>query len=140
MSTIAIKPSGAPIVIRFVLAVVMLCFESLFTTGCAPLCGNQLVRTIAQPTGSKSIVIFERDCGATTDFVIHLSVIESGTALSDGMVGNTFIADSNKGQVNMNVEAEWTSPLSVVIRYPAGARVHSRNSSVGHVRVAYEEF
>src|SRR3954469_19547777 len=59
----------------------------------ACLCGNTLIEKIPSPGGRLQAIVFNRDCGATTDFVTHVSVISTGGGYGDA--GNIFIADAN---------------------------------------------
>src|SRR6266542_2268090 len=97
---------------------------------CAPMCGVSLVRRVPSPDGRWEAVLFERDCGATTDFATHVSVLRTGAKLPNKQ-GNQFIADSDHGQAPhvdgnvINVSSQWAGPDSLVVRYDRKARFFS---------------
>jgi len=67
--------------------------------------------------------MFERDCGATTDFSTQVSILGSKDSLPDE-AGNIFIADSNHGAItHLKIEIRWSSPKQLVISYSPQARV-----------------
>jgi hypothetical protein len=51
-------------------------------------------------------VVFQRDCGATTDFSTQISIVVKGKPLSD-TGGNVFVADSDGGKAP---RAGWGGP------------------------------
>jgi hypothetical protein len=115
-------------------------FIALSTSACSSACGNQVVERIASPDKSKIIYIFERDCGATTDFVTHIAVLAHSDAFGNNTVGDVFVADSNRGKVNFTVHAKWISPSAIEIAYPSGSRVYTKAADVKGVRVSYDVF
>lgn len=112
----------------------------LFTSACSSACGNRLVRQTLQAGAAHELVVFDRDCGATTDFVTHVTLLDGGDSLSNGTVGNIFIADSDHGKVSMNVEATWSTPSTIVVRYPTGAKIYKKVDQVNEFRVRYQEY
>ena len=44
-------------------------------------CANVVQQRIVAPDAKHEVVLFERDCGATTDFSIQLSVVARATTL-----------------------------------------------------------
>jgi len=79
------------------------------TSGCN-LCGNQEVTRKVSPDGRIDAVVFERDCGATTDFTTQISVVPKGGSVYSG-AGNAFIGDSNHGATP---SAKWGGPPAVI--------------------------
>ena len=61
----------------------------------------------------KKNILFQRDCGATTDFSTQISIISDHEDLSnDG--GNIFVTE---GHPNENdIEIKWLSPTKLAIR------------------------
>jgi hypothetical protein len=58
------------------------------------LCGNEVLSQTQQPNNGKyDLVEFKRDCGATTGFSYHLSIIEHGNELKN-VSGNIYISNS----------------------------------------------
>jgi len=99
------------------------------------MCANEEVQRIASPDGKLEAVIFERDCGATTDFSTQVSVCVAGGALAnDG--GNVFIADGDHGRAlqaawgGPAVEVRWLDNASLNISYDSHARVFAQHETV----------
>jgi hypothetical protein len=75
----------------YLLAMALLCLSS-----CSDMCGNSIVRRIASPDARYEAVLFERNCGATTGFATHVSVVSAGDEVTGG--GNAFAADDDHGK------------------------------------------
>ena len=142
MSTIAIRVCIRPRIATASLLVicVALVLASFSTTACSSACGNRIVERIASPDKTKTLYIFERDCGATTDFVTHVAVLDYSSSFDNSTVSNVFAADSNRGKVDLTVRARWISPSTVKITYPSGSRVYNRAADANGVHVSYDVF
>ena len=98
-------------------------------------------RTLA-PDGRHEVVLFGRDCGATTDISTHISVLAPGGPLSGA--GNTFRADGNHGAAPAGVwggpwtEVQWLASDRLLIRHVAAARVFAQDTDVSGIAVSYE--
>ena len=107
------------------------------------MCNNDIAQEVSSPNGKYKAIIFERDCGATTDFSTQVSVLKASKSLSRSDGGNVFVADSNRGVVGtdikgvMAVYAHWASNSVLEIHYPSGARVFEKNDRIGDVTVHY---
>jgi hypothetical protein len=98
------------------------------TVGCGEsMCGNTVLQDEPSSDGRRHVVVFTRDCGATTDFSTQVSILTRSRSVTDG--GNVFIVDSDHGAVPTDsgrgptVRAEWVNAHTVRVHYPAGARV-----------------
>ncbi len=56
------------------------------------MCANSVVTTATSPNGKWEVVVFERNCGATTGFSSQISLIEASEEL-DNEAGNIYIAE-----------------------------------------------
>ena len=108
------------------------------------MCANELVSEIRSPDGERKVVVFQRDCGATTAASIQASVVAADAPLpSTG--GNLFVADSDHGKAPVTgsgtpeLQVAWTSPREVVLRHDARARVFKSADRVDDVRASYVE-
>ena len=116
----------------------------LFTVApsCTSTCGVNLVNRVPSPDGQWEAVIYERSCGATTDFSTHLSVLRTGARVPN-KPGNLFIADSDHGSAPLvegnviNMSIQWAGSDSLVVRYDRRARVFAQVSHVQNITVAY---
>jgi hypothetical protein len=96
------------------------------------LCGNEVLNETPAPGDRNRAIVFERDCGATTDFSTQVSILgKNQAARNEG--GNVFVAGSK-----LSVSVRWTSPDHLVITYPAQAKVFLRQTKLGGVTVSYE--
>jgi hypothetical protein len=101
-----------------------------------------LVRRVPSPDGRWEAVLYERDCGATTDFATHLSLLRARAKLPN-KPGNLFTADSDHGRAPLvegniiNISVQWAGPDSLIVRYDSRARVFSQESKREGVSVAY---
>jgi hypothetical protein len=109
----------------------------------ASSCGNSVLAEAMSPDGKMKAVVFERDCGATTDFSTQVSVIRATSALGSSS-GNIFSADTNHGAAPSGpgggpmVSVRWLSPQMLLVARDAAARVFEAESKSGEVEVRYE--
>jgi hypothetical protein len=106
------------------------------------MCGVSVVRRMTSPDGRLEAVVFERDCGATTEFATQLSVVQAGTAIKND-VGNLLMADSDHGRASLDsgnvihLRVEWVGSDSLVVRYDRRARIFRQNKRANGVSVSY---
>ena len=106
---------------------------SLAIGGCADLCDNEIVETMASPNGELAVVVFTRNCGATTGYSTQVSILKAGTELPNE-AGNVFIAQSE-----VNVAPKWLSANRLVLAGVSGSSGSIRGSSADGVVVEYEQ-
>jgi hypothetical protein len=99
---------------------------------CLDPCGSTILEEALSPGGRQRAVVFQRDCGATTDFGTHISVLDIKETLPRSG-GNAFDAG------NMKVTAHWESVDHLVVSYPNRALVFRKEAKVKGVRISYEE-
>ena len=105
---------------------------AMLLAGCDHGCANAEASTIATPDGRLRAVVFSRDCGATTGFSTHVSVVPGRERLpNDG--GNVLVLD---GQVKL--EVSWLADNKLRIKGVNSARVFRQQASVLGVEVSYE--
>ena len=102
-----------------------------FLSGCS-LCGNAFGYEEQSPNGQLKAVAFERDCGATTSFYTHISILPSNQNLPNE-AGNIWIA---KG--DLKVRLKWDANDRLVVGYPADAHVILKKEAESGVSVRYE--
>jgi hypothetical protein len=112
---------------------------SIAARGCLDPCGNKVLVETPSPGNEKRAVLFQRDCGATTDFSIHLSVLNRSEALPRS-AGNVFVADADHGKVAMDVHTRWESSDHLIVDFPAPARVLQKRERANGVRVSYHAY
>jgi hypothetical protein len=87
------------------------------------MCGNIVYQEIPSPDGQYKVVVFERDCGATTDFSTQVSILGAAQELSN-VSGNIFVMDGHPDSTN--VQVEWEGDQAVSISYADGYEVKYR--------------
>lgn len=106
------------------------------------MCGNTVISELPSPDGTKKLVVFERNCGATTDFSTQVSIFPADTSLPNES-GNLFISDTNHGAAPAGpgggplITATWDNAQSVVLTHDSKVRVSKAESHVAGVKVRY---
>jgi hypothetical protein len=106
--------------------------------GCADPCGDEVVETKVASDRSKTAVLFQRNCGATTGFNMQVSILESGQKLEGA--GNVFIADGDHGAASGElriVELAWVRPDHLLISHHPRARIFKSDGQLSGVRITY---
>lgn len=96
----------------------------LFPTACI----NEPLQEIPSPDGLRRIIVFQRDCGATTGFSTQTSLLSAGQSLDDES-GNLFVADTNHGAAPSGpgggpaVEVVWLDSTHLRLTHHPQARI-----------------
>ena len=107
----------------------------------AAICDNELIARITSPDSSRDAVVFERDCGATTDFTTQVSILARGQSLPPE-TGNAFIADRGNGAAPAGprggpaLEVRWLGQELLQIRHDPRVRVFKTGGKTHGVRIA----
>jgi hypothetical protein len=105
-------------------------------------CGNEIMSELTSPDGAKKLVVFKRDCGATTPFSTQASIIPANARLPNES-GNLFISDTDRGAApsgptsGPGLQVIWENSRSVVLSYHPKTRVFKAQDEVSGVRVRY---
>ncbi len=78
------------------------------------LCSNEIYQEVLSPDNAYKAVVFQRNCGATTDFSTQVSVLKASDTLPD-RAGNVFIMDGPPEQTKIHVQ--WEADRSLSITY-----------------------
>jgi hypothetical protein len=106
------------------------------------VCRNEVLAEIPSADGRRVVIVFERDCGATTGFSTQASLLPAGAALPNES-GNLFVADAGHGAApagpggGPNVEVIWENGHSVAVRMDPKARVFKAKKEIDGVHVTY---
>lgn len=106
------------------------------------MCANEIISESSSPDGVKRLVVFQRDCGATTGFSTQVSVLSATKPLPNNG-GNLYVSDSNHGAAPSGpgggpaVNVTWVSNQSVVLTHHPKVRVFKSESEVDGVRASY---
>jgi hypothetical protein len=104
------------------------------------MCGNSPIAEYPSPNRSQHIVVFERNCGATTGFSTQASLLPSGVALpNEG--GNLFIASGGTAPAGPGggpeLQVSWVSEKALVLARHPGAEVHLAAAELNGVVVKH---
>lgn len=92
-----------------ILGIGLYLFINLGSDVVSGMCGNQVITQEIQPdNGSYKLVVFKRDCGATTAYSYQLSVIKKNSQLENS-AANIYISDHE-------FNAFWTDKNTIEIR------------------------
>lgn len=116
----------------------LLIFLSIFSD----MCANNIALTIKSPDEHWKVVVFRRDCGATTGFSTHVSVLQNHRGLPNRS-GNIFSAEIGEGAVNqmglIYLEPEWLDSETLLIKYEESADVYEQKQSFNNIKIRYQE-
>ena len=96
------------------------------------LCGNTIIKEIVSPNRNLKVVMFKRDCGATTGFSTQLSIIDASDNMGNES-GNVYIVDglSNKHDV------KWIDDSTISIQVGEG-EIYKKLTTFKKVKIIYE--
>ena len=116
---------------------------ALILSGCSDGCATTPVVSHSSPDRRHYALVFERSCGATTDYSTQVSIVRESEQPTG--VANTFVADTDHGVAKAGgwggpwADVSWVSASEVAIRYAAKARIFKRAEDVDGVHIAYRE-
>jgi hypothetical protein len=119
--------------------------SALFVNALSGMCGNQIVAEEPSFSGAKRVVVFQRDCGATTGFSTQLSVLDADEEL-ENEAGNLFSADTNHGDApsgkggGPEVRVRWVSEEHLEVQHHQAARVFRSEKAIDGIQVDYATF
>jgi hypothetical protein len=106
---------------------------SAVMTGCLQTdCVNEVSKELASPDGKMKIILFSRDCGATTGFNTQATVLDANESLPDSG-GNAFIIDHGEASVS------WQNDSSVLVLFDRDVRVFKKEVSARGVAFEYRQ-
>ena len=106
-------------------------------SGCgSSLCENELLQAVGSPDGSLKVVVFERDCGATTGFNRQVAILKNSKRFPKRASIDSFLCLGGQPKVDV----VWLSPTEVRIRYESGGKVFRKSFAKVPIKVSFEEF
>lgn len=95
-------------------------------------CDTSVAQVIPSPSGDRILVVFHRDCGATTDFNTQASIAPAGRKFSFdddppffGMTGQYAL------------DARWLSGNRISIAAPGSGKIFRKEMRIGNIAVDY---
>lgn len=96
------------------------------------LCDNEHLAGFISPGREYQAVVFRRNCGATTPYSVHVSVLLAGMRLPNE-VGNTLIIRDH----DLIPRLRWKEPTRLLIEYPAYIDASHVDEAPDEVSVEY---
>lgn len=111
--------------------------------GCLDPCKNDSFKEFRSPSGKWKIMVFQRSCGATTDFSTQVSLLPSQSP-PPKKAGNVLSIDSDHGRIAVDsnglvdVHVTFSGDSTVTLAYPVQARVFAAVTDRDGVAVRHE--
>jgi hypothetical protein len=99
--------------------------------GCDPACENEISRDLTSPDGSHRVVLFSRNCGATTGFNTQSTILRRDEHLLDEG-GDAFVLD---GQDSARVS--WTQGGRLSVEIADDVAIFKKENSVRGIEIDY---
>lgn len=128
-----------------VTALIVIAFGFFLYQTFAKVCGNEILSEFVSPDNSKKVVVFQRDCGATTAFSTQASLLAITEKLPDEG-GNVFSADTNHGAApsgpggGPELRVRWEDRNGLILGHHKAARIFKATQRIDRVEVRYETF
>ena len=113
-------------------ALILVAAAAIFVSSLDPLCVNEPLFSLGSPNGVHQAILFQRNCGATTPYSLHVSVLPYGAELPDE-AGNALIVRDQ----DLTPKLHWSSPYNLVLEYPAYANISPIQDAPTGVSVQY---
>ncbi len=129
----------------FIIALVVLGIAFAIPFVFSETCSNDVISVLVSPNNENKLVLFERSCGATTDFSTQVSIIKENLQ-PDNENGNIFVADCDHGKApraswgGPEVKISWLNSDTVKIVYHKDARVFLEENCLSDIEILYEKF
>jgi hypothetical protein len=105
----------------------------LSTNGSFGSCKNTVLNTIPSPDGSRSLVIFRKECAAVVPHSTQASIAPSGIASLADKIPAFFIISGIP-----ILTADWVGNNAIEIAVGAGEKIFRKQDSVGDIKIAYK--
>lgn len=111
----------------------------------APDCEDTTCETLFSPDRSHKVILYTRNCGATTGFGTHIALAKSGEDIDDG--ATIFVADDDHGNANLHpvyqtlidIRARWIDNHSLELSYDKNARLFTEKVKADGIRIIHRK-
>jgi len=109
------------------------------------MCGNQIITEQLSSDKKYKIIVFVRDCGATTGFSTQVSILRNDKKLGDDDSGNVLtISDHYYGNKynkygGADVKSEWVTNKKILIRFDNKAETRIKENEIKGIEIVYKE-
>lgn len=117
------------------LGIVSLC-GAFFWVVDGVMCGSDVLQEVYSPNGKYRVVVFQRDCGATTGFATHIAVLKGNTSLGRHY-GNVFQAPGHPDWFEIKVE--WQDDTHLTIEHNGKPIPYVAETEVRGIEIEYVE-
>lgn len=112
------------------------------------LCATTVFEQTSSPNGKRKAILFQVDCGATTDFNSHVVIVDGDfdTSNPNSLPKSFFVADSNHGRApagitgGPEVRFDWLSDSLLEVKYHQFTRVIRSEERAAGVEIRYTAF
>jgi hypothetical protein len=138
--TLVILASVALVIVGLALGI-----GSLSLLSSPDMCANEVLREHSSPGGKLKVVVFQRDCGATTGFSTQASILSAEEDLPEEG-GNLFVSDTNHGAApsgpggGPEVRVGWKNARELWLSHHRNARIFKAEREVQGISVSYSRF
>lgn len=121
------------------------CLLLLGGCGLSDPCANSVLSQATSPDGRLKAVVFQRNCGATTGFSTHVSLVPL-TSVLPNEAGNIFVTDTNHGAApsgpggGPKVFVKWVSSTQLQVACHSRARTFNMQKQFDSISISYKLF
>ena len=102
-----------------------------YASSLLPSCQTTQHARLPSPDSAFDLVIFSRDCGATTGANTQAALIPNGDSLPDDAASFLSIG------ATADLAPRWSTPTSITLTIPPGAQIYRQDESVAGIAVIY---
>lgn len=131
---------GIGYIIGGIVLLIIVLFGALFFL-LEPGCGNVIRETIFSPDQTHKIILYTRDCGATSGFSTHIALANADEDIDDATV--IFVADDDHGKANshpiypelIDIRARWVRNDLLELSYDKNARLFKEKARADRITI-----
>ncbi|MDU0458069.1 MAG: hypothetical protein RW306_04985 [Geobacteraceae bacterium] len=126
-------------------AIAILIVFGLFWWSVETMCANKEVSSTPIPSTKYKVVVFARDCGATTGFSTQASIIKSTAKLKNDN-GNIFTADCGHGAApagpggGPELRVKIIGPSAIELAHHPSAQIFDAQTNYEGISIKYSSF
>lgn len=132
-------------IIAIIFGFMVVVFIGLFAIGIyivardfADICINDFFKEYSSPDKTKKVVIYERDCGATTTWNTHISILDYHKQF-DGKDENIFSIRGRPAEVAPNIT--WIDNKNIIIHHKVNGKeikIKNKHGWINPIKIIYE--
>ncbi|MCF0072249.1 hypothetical protein LZD49_17345 [Dyadobacter sp. CY261] len=111
----------------------------------APGCEDTICEILYSPDRSHKVILYTRNCGATTGFGTHIALAQSDEDIDDGTT--IFVADDDHGKAEghpgyyelIDISAKWIDDDSLELSYDKNARLFTDKDAARGITIIHRK-